>query len=313
MGGNAMADTRRTLFLLLVIALVLDASIVWAAADGQTIREAFPCLSSGPLASAKLATLPKGIVLKSGKLVLKQSDVDAEIRNTPNELWPQLKRNLFFLAEDLATRKLIEEEARSWAKKKGRSAESDPEKLVHGYLLDLTAGLTVTDAEVQAFYDKNKPPLGQKTVDQIKADIRDYLVARKRSAFVDHQIDTLSERTPILMDTAWVSKQYPPAMDNPVDKARLSGQPTLVDFWGAGCKPCEMMKPIMESLATKYAGKLQVIFFDVAKDQFVALRYGASTIPVQALFDKSGALVFRHVGTIPRDELEAKIAAMGIK
>jgi thioredoxin 1 len=101
-------------------------------------------------------------------------------------------------------------------------------------------------------------------------------------------------------------------MDNPVDKARRSGKPTLVDFGATGCGPCDMMTPILASLTKKYAGKLNVLFVHVGEEQILGARYGVRTIPVQVFFDKEGKEVFRHEGFFPQAEIERKLTDMGI-
>jgi len=45
----------------------------------------------------------------------------------------------------------------------------------------------------------------------------------------------------------------------------------------------------------------------------LAARYGIGSIPVQVLFDKDGKERFRHVGFFPQDEIEKKLAEMGVK
>ena len=310
-----MIDARRLIAPLFFALLILGFSpcIVQGAQDGQTVSDAFPNLSSGSLSSAKLAALPKGVLLQSGKLVLKQRDLDAEIRKNPKDIWPQLKRSLFFVLENTATRALLAEEAKAWAKTKGRGAAGDQNRLIGDYLKDLTAVITATDAEAKGFYDTNKSMFGETTFDQAKDQICDYLINEKRGELVNSRVNTLSERTAVVVDTAWTTKQYAAAMDNPVDKARMSGQPLMVDFGADGCRPCEMMTPVLDSLTKKYTGKLQVLFVHVKKEPILGARYGVSSIPVQVFFDKSGAEFFRHVGFFPQDQIEAKLAEMGVK
>ena len=96
-------------------------------------------------------------------------------------------------------------------------------------------------------------------------------------------------------------------MDNPVDKVRNSGKPSLVDFGSKGCRPCDMLAPILKTLEKKYEGKANVIFISVREEQILASRYGIRSIPVQIFFDKNGKEVFRHTGFWPQAELEKKL------
>ena len=102
-------------------------------------------------------------------------------------------------------------------------------------------------------------------------------------------------------------------MDNPVDKARNSGRPSLADFGATGCVPCDMLAPILKNLEAKYKDKVNVLFVHVREKQILATRYGVETIPVQIFFDKSGKEIFRHVGFWPQAEIEKKLTEMGVK
>jgi thioredoxin 1 len=256
--------------------------------------------------------LPKGVILRSGDLQFTQKDLDAEIRKSPKDLWPQLKRNLFFVLESVFTRSLITWEAQSWAKN-AEDAPKDNDSLISAYIDSLTKDVTVTDAELKSFFEVNQDMLGGVSFDQVKEQLRDYILEQKRSEIVQARISSLSDRYDVEIDKDWLSKQHSAAMDNPVDKARKSGRPTLVDFGADGCRPCEMMTPILDSLKKEYAGKVNIIFVHVRKEQVLAARYGIHSIPVQVFFDKDGKEVFRHVGFYPKDQIIAKLSEMGVK
>jgi len=117
---------------------------------------------------------------------------------------------------------------------------------------------------------------------------------------------------PIEVSKSWTAKQYTLAMNNPVDKARKSGKPTLADFGASGCRPCDMMAPILSSLKKEYAGKVNVVFVHVRKEQVLAARYGIQSIPVQVFFDKQGKEFFRHVGFYPKEDILAQFKEHGI-
>ncbi len=79
----------------------------------------------------------------------------------------------------------------------------------------------------------------------------------------------------------------------------------VVDFWATWCAPCRMIAPIVEQLATEYAGKAKVAKLDVDHNQKTAARFNVRSIPT-ILFFKDGKLVDQVVGAVPRPQLEAK-------
>ena len=79
----------------------------------------------------------------------------------------------------------------------------------------------------------------------------------------------------------------------------------VVDFWATWCAPCRMIGPIVEQLATEYAGKAKVAKLDVDSNQQTASRFNVRSIPT-ILFFKDGKLVDQVVGAVPRPALEAK-------
>jgi thioredoxin 1 len=108
----------------------------------------------------------------------------------------------------------------------------------------------------------------------------------------------------------WVKKESLQARDNPVDQARLSGRPSLVDFGATGCGPCDRMTPILDKLKRKYSGKLNVLFIHVHEEKILSIRYGIRSIPIQIFFDKTGKEVYRHIGFFPEAEIEKKLAPL---
>jgi thioredoxin 1 len=275
------------------------------------IKEAYPTYTTSALASARLVDMPVGTVMRSGEITITQKDLDAEIGKSPLEMRTQLKRNLLFVLENKATNMFLQYEAGEWAKKNKTAADQgDPLK---PYLLSLADGITASDEDTKAFFDSNKDMMGDAGFDQVKDQIKEHLVAQKRENIVNAHIGAIGERYQIDINKTWAAKQHSAAMGNPIDKARKSGKPTMVDLGADGCRPCEMMTPILESLTKEYAGRVNIVFVHVRKEQILAARYGVQSIPVQIFFDKDGKEVFRHVGFFPKDRITAKLAEMGVK
>ncbi len=56
-------------------------------------------------------------------------------------------------------------------------------------------------------------------------------------------------------------------------------RPALIDFYATWCGPCKMTAPIVEQIAEKYDGKVDVYKVDVDKERQLAAMFGIQSIP----------------------------------
>lgn len=304
--------TKQTIagLFLLICSVCVALSPRYALANQEwTVREKFPNLSTGMFDGAVLAPLDKGMVLVADWLLISEADLMQSIAAEEPELQKQLAKDLFFVLEQVTIRRLLVREA----KLEGFGQEGlDDETLIEQFLEKKYQGLSTSDDEIDAFYRKNKKAMGDASLEDLRESIRENLVEEKREEAVTAYIAKLSDSLKVRIDSKWVEEQNRTALDNPVDKARGSGKPTMVEFGATGCVPCDMMQPILDGLRKNYKDKLNVVFVHVGEEQVLAGRYGIRAIPAQVFFDAGGREVFRHIGFFAAEEVNKQLLAMGV-
>lgn len=85
-----------------------------------------------------------------------------------------------------------------------------------------------------------------------------------------------------------------------------STKPVLVDFWASWCGPCRMVAPVIDEIASKYAGKIKVAKLNVDENPEIAEKYQILSIPTVYLF-KNGQKVDGLVGARPVQSFEEMI------
>jgi thiol-disulfide isomerase/thioredoxin len=276
----------------------------------QTVEEAYPGFSSGILKGAKMVAMKKGTLLASEVIEIRESQLRKALEKAEPNIREELRKNLFFILEQETMKAVLVKQARSsGAVSKGLS---DTEA-IQAYLSQKFRDVQVSEEEAKTFYEANKAMVGGLPFEQVKEAIQQVLVRQKRQDAFASYLWRLGEEADLRVNRDWASAQYALAKDNPVDKARMSGKPSMVEFGATGCIPCDMMQPILDSLRNKFLDKLNVVFVHVRENQILGARYGVQSIPVQVFFDKNGEEVFRHVGFYAQKEVLKQLARLGVK
>jgi thioredoxin 1 len=78
---------------------------------------------------------------------------------------------------------------------------------------------------------------------------------------------------------------------------------TVIDFWAEWCGPCRAIGPVIEELATEYAGKVNIGKVNVDVNPTLSMNFGITSIPA-ILFVK---VVDKQIGAVPKSVLDKKI------
>lgn len=118
---------------------------------------------------------------------------------------------------------------------------------------------------------------------------------------------------PALLLTACNKKQES-GQTSALNAKRSQAQITFIELGSNNCIPCRQMQPVMQAIETKYAGQVNVIFYDVwTKEQrHYAYDYGIRIIPTQIFLDAQGKEIMRHEGFFPQEDIERFLSAQGL-
>lgn len=100
-----------------------------------------------------------------------------------------------------------------------------------------------------------------------------------------------------------------------IDSQTKKAKVTFIELGSDKCIPCKKMKPVMESLEKRYGEQLEIIFYDVWKDEDKdkAEKYKIKLIPTQIFLDAKGKEFHRHEGFYPEAEIDKILKAKGLK
>jgi thioredoxin 2 len=99
----------------------------------------------------------------------------------------------------------------------------------------------------------------------------------------------------------WIADASDDDFTEVAEKARI---PVLVDLWAAWCGPCRMVSPVLEQLATEYAGRLKLVKVDIDRSPRLSERFTVRAVPTLLLL-RDGQVVHRQAGAAPAPALRS--------
>ena len=293
---------------LMTAATGVDPAPVTTRPVAQTVESACPGLASGALAQARLADLPKGVLVRSSAVAITEADIEKALSDVPPAPREMLARQTFYVAERLVTRPLLLAEGRA-AWPEGKAAPQQEEAYIDALLKPIAEKVTVADGEVRTFYDRNSQLFGGAPLKHVKATIESYLRGEKQEAAIREHVRGIGGRLGVDVSADWAKAQLKAARRSPVDEARWSGtRPTLAAFGAAGCCGPDVTRPLVAAVAERLKDRATVVYVDGRQEFIVAGRYGVEGFPTFIAFDAKGNEVARRSGAMTEDALATLVA-----
>ena len=303
--------------LILTLLVVFGFMPCYAEQSGEaskTVEQLYPNLAAGVLTYAKAGMLSEGILLKTEGIEISSSDIEKSISGQPEQFQSELKKDAFFVLEQEATGKLLLKIAKQeLAKENKEPAAKTDDAIVKEFFENLTKDIKVSDQDVDTFYKENESVFCGTPLESVRKQIESYVLQDKQQRFVDRYIQTLGQTIEILVSDSWTKQQAVNAKDNPLDKARAAGKPTLAIFSAASCCGPDKMIPIKEALLKKYDTKINIVYIEPKKEQILATRYSIRSIPTQVFYDSTGKEFFRHSGFFSEKDISGKLNELGVQ
>jgi thioredoxin len=88
--------------------------------------------------------------------------------------------------------------------------------------------------------------------------------------------------------------------------------PAIIDFYADWCQPCKMVAPVLEELASEYAGQIMIYKVNTEEEQELASVFGIQSIPTLLFIPMEGKPQ-AAMGALPKQAFEKAIKDVLLK
>jgi len=193
----------------------------------------------------------------------------------------------------------------------GNTNQSKEDTGIQKLISELGNDVDIADSELEQFYQENKGQMQGAAYEEVKNDIRNYLVQQKQGEHVQQYIDQIRQEADVVLNEDWIARQVAAKPKNPLTDALKNGLPTVLDLGSDSCVPCQMMMPIFAELEKELEGKANVILLQIADYRDLSTKYKVRVIPTQIFFDQNGGQYWRHEGYLSKEDILKKLRETG--
>ncbi len=94
-----------------------------------------------------------------------------------------------------------------------------------------------------------------------------------------------------------------------IERVLRAGIPVVLVFWRKDCEPCAELNPVLERVATLYAGKALVAKVDTADNPQLVNRYNVASLPSLVVL-RDGRVQAQATGAVPEVKLRGWLDAV---
>ena len=100
--------------------------------------------------------------------------------------------------------------------------------------------------------------------------------------------------------------------DSPKEWKYLGDKPCIIDFYTTWCGPCKRLAPVLEQIAEKYDGIINIYRIDAEKELKISRKFGIRSY-TSMLFIPMNGQPQMAIGALPKNDIEQLIANILLK